>query len=128
MIMLDTDILIWILRGKEIVYDQFKQLAVHTSGELFITPVQSAEIFAGVRENEKKSTEALLTALKLFKPGLREGILAGYYMKQYGKSHSVTLADALIAASVISEDLHLWTMNTKHYPMLDKKNLYIPRH
>ena len=124
MIMIDTDILIWILRGKEVFYGQFKQLAVSTSGELFITPVQAAEIFAGVRENEKKSTEAFLSALKLFQPGFREGMMAGYYMKQYGNSHSVTLADALIAASVISEDLRLWTMNVKHYPMLDKKNLY----
>lgn len=121
--MIDTDILIWILRGREEVNDQMKRLAVETSGELFITPIQTAEIFAGARENEKDATGAFLSALKLFQPGYREGMYAGTYLKQYKKSHSVTLADALIAASVVCEGMRLWTMNIRHYPMLEEKHI-----
>lgn len=124
MIMIDTDILIWILRGKELYRDQFKNLAVSESGDLFITPVQTAEVFAGARETEKETTGVFLSALKLHRPGFSEGMYAGHYLKQYGKSHAVTLADALIAASVVCEGMLLWTLNVKHYPMLDKKHLY----
>lgn len=124
MIMVDTDILIWVLRGREQFYEQFRSLAVSESGELFITPVQAAEIFAGARESEKEATGVFLTAMKLYRPGLIEGMNAGRYLRQYGKSHAVTLADALIAASVVCEGMRLWTLNVKHYPMLDKKHIY----
>jgi len=124
MIMIDTDVLIWILRGKELFYKQFREIAVSTSGDLFITPIQVAEIYAGAREGEKDRTGAFLSMLKLFRPGLREGMHAGHFMKQYRKSHGVTMADALIAASVRCEGMRLWTMNIKHYPMLDKKHIF----
>ncbi len=124
MIMIDTDVLIWILRGKEQFYEQFREIAVSTSGDLFVTPIQVAEIFAGTRDPGKDRTEAFISALKLFQPGLREGMHAGHYLKRYKKSHGVTIADALIASSVRCEGMRLWTLNIKHYPMLDKKHIF----
>lgn len=35
-------------------------------------------------------------------------------------SHNVTLADALVAACSRVNNLKLWTMNKKHYPMLEE--------
>jgi hypothetical protein len=44
---------------------------------------------------------------------------AGQYLKSYAKSHGVQLGDALIAACGSVENLQLWTLNRKHYPMKD---------
>ena len=45
------------------------------------------------------------------------GRRAGDYLRQYRKSHSVELGDALIAATAVQNDAALWTRNRKHYPM-----------
>ena len=47
------------------------------------------------------------------------GRKAGAYLRSYAKSHSVQLGDALIAACASVENLQLWTLNRKHYPMKD---------
>jgi predicted nucleic acid-binding protein len=42
----------------------------------------------------------------------------GLYKRDYGKSHSVGLADAILAATAEAENAELKTLNIKHYPML----------
>ena len=41
----------------------------------------------------------------------------GLYKRDYGKSHGVGLADAVLAATAEAENAELKTLNTKHYPM-----------
>lgn len=43
--------------------------------------------------------------------------LGGLYKRDYGKSHGVGLADAIVAATATMEDAELKTLNVKHYPM-----------
>ena len=45
-------------------------------------------------------------------------ILGGLHKRNYHKSHSVGLADAIVAARSESEVAELKTLNVKHYPML----------
>ena len=42
----------------------------------------------------------------------------GLYKRDYGGSHGVGLADAILAATAEAEDAELKTLNRKHYPML----------
>jgi len=42
----------------------------------------------------------------------------GLYKRDYGKSHGVGFADAILAATAEAENAELKTLNTKHYPML----------
>jgi len=42
----------------------------------------------------------------------------GLYKRDYGKSHGVGLADAILAATAEVENAELKTLNSKHYPML----------
>ena len=51
----------------------------------------------------------------------RVGRKAGVYRSQYGASHGVEIADALIAASAHVHGLTLCTRNLRHYPMRDIK-------
>lgn len=47
------------------------------------------------------------------------GRKAGRYLKSYARSHGVELADALVAATAFSNNMPLWTLNKRHYPMRD---------
>ncbi|MHC4458909.1 MAG: PIN domain-containing protein, partial [Planctomycetota bacterium] len=42
----------------------------------------------------------------------------GLYKRDYGKSHGVGLADAILAATAEAENAELKTLNTEHFPML----------
>ena len=44
--------------------------------------------------------------------------LGGLYKRDYGRSHGVGIADAIVAATATLEDAELKTLNVKHYPML----------
>jgi hypothetical protein len=45
-------------------------------------------------------------------------IKGGLYRRDYGKSHGVGLADALIAAATETRAATLVTLKKKHFPML----------
>jgi predicted nucleic acid-binding protein len=62
---------------------------------------------------------ALFAVLTCIPIDLEIGEQAGQYLKQYAKSHSVELADALIAATAAVHKADLWTRNRRHYPMTD---------
>ncbi len=118
MIMIDTDILIWIFRGNEKIIKRFKQIVLDANGLLFITPVQISEIFAGIRENEKIKTSIFIDSLNCIGIDKNIGETAGYFVNQFSKSHNVTILDAIICSAAIINNLKLWTLNKKHYPML----------
>lgn len=124
MIVIDTDVLIWLLRGNEKVKEMFKRAIEETEGLLYITPVQIAEIHAGMRKKEREKTQKLLDSLLVIEIDREIGKLAGEFVKKYGKSHSVKLADALIGAATIVRGMKLWTFNKKHYPMFNEKEFY----
>ncbi|MFZ3115096.1 MAG: PIN domain-containing protein [Syntrophales bacterium] len=44
---------------------------------------------------------------------------AGLYRRQYGPSHGVGLADALIAATAEANDAKVATLNKTHFPMIE---------
>ena len=60
MIVIDTDVLIWLLRGNEKVKEMFKRAIEETEGLLYITPVQIAEIHAGMRKKKEKKQKNYL--------------------------------------------------------------------
>lgn len=122
MIIIDTDILVWILRGKTEIKDQFEKLNKETHGLLYITPIQISEIYSGVREEEKDVTDIFLDSFEVVSITKEMGKIAGIYINRYKKSHGVTIADALIASAVNSFGYSLWTMNTKHYPMIMERD------
>jgi hypothetical protein len=124
--MVDTDIIIWILRGKLEFKLNFDEAVKHSDSYIFITPIQIAEILAGMREKEKIETEEFLNSLNVVELNREIGNLAGRYINQYKKSYNVTLADALIAACTKLHNLQIWTLNKKHYPMFDEEQFYSP--
>ena len=124
MVVADTDILIWILRQDHALVERFKSTLLETNGHVFITPVQVAEIYSGMRPKEKVKVETFIDALNILDIDKRMGKLAGDFLRTYGKSHSVTMADALVGAAAKVNVFKLWTMNKKHYPMFEGNEFY----
>lgn len=122
MIIADSDVLIQVLRGDEKARDRLEELIVKTGGGIFITPIQTAEIHAGMKPKEKILTEKLLNAFSLIPIDQKAGEIAGDLLRRYAPSHGITLADALIAAAAIKMDFHLWTRNRRHYPMFSNND------
>ena len=117
-ILLDTDVIIEWLRGREPVVSTIANL-LEAHVEFFWTPISVAEIYAGLRKTEETRAENLFILLESVSISPSAGKKAGRYLSVYSKSHAVEIADALIAACASTENLSLWTLNRKHYPMRD---------
>ena len=114
----DTDILIDFLRG----HAQAVLFVESNAERIILSSIVVAELYAGVRGGEESRDRTVLeNFLSLFRvvPVSREiAKLGGLYKRDYGRSHGVGIADAVVAATAASEDAALKTLNVKHYPML----------
>ena len=116
-VFVDSDILIEVLRARDLTV-QSQWLSLGTVGTTILySPVSSAEIWQGARPNEQERTSRLFRPLLCVPIDESIGILAGGFLRMYGKSHNLELPDALIAASAHQSQASLWTRNRKHYPM-----------
>lgn len=113
-VLFDTDILIDILRGREAIRTFLLDLTDHSVPCCSVISV--AELYAGMRPEEKHATDVLLDGLVII-PLVREiAEIAGRF-KSRVKSRRLELADCLIAATAFVEGVTLATGNTKDYPM-----------
>jgi predicted nucleic acid-binding protein len=123
-ILLDSDVIIEALRGRQRVVDAL--LAVETAGTpTYCCAVAWAEIYAGVRRGEEVATEAFFRARGEVTIDAETGRRAGSYLARYARSHGLELADALVAAAASTAGLVLWTQNRRDYPMADVR-FYAP--
>jgi predicted nucleic acid-binding protein len=116
-LLLDTNILIDLLRQRVGAVNYLQGLR-----ELpFTSPVVLDELYAGVRDGpERLQLDQLVRNGVRVVPLNREmGVTGGLFVRQYAKSHSVGLADALIAATAQHLGATLVTLNSKHFPMLN---------
>lgn len=120
-VLLDSDIVIEVLRGRDqVILAQWKIVA-DSSSPVLISPITIAEIGAGARDSERERISRLFAPLTCVGIGQKIGHLAGEYLNQYRKSHNLQIGDAIIAASATQTQAALWTRNRKHYPMSDLK-------
>ena len=52
---------------------------------------------------------------------------AGLLKRAYGKSHGISVADAIVAATTQSENAELLTCNVRHFPMIKGLEPAYPR-
>ena len=117
-ILLDTDVLIDFLRG----HDKAVSFVNANLDRIILSSIVVAELYAGVRGGKGDAEQVVLeNFLSLFRVVPINGDVAklgGLYKRDYGRSHGVGLADAIVAATATLEGAELKTLNAKHYPML----------
>ena len=116
MLLVDTDILIWYMKGNEKAFR-----LIENNKNFQISVVTYIEIVQGMRNNEElKSFRKFLKSCNTQFIYINEEIStkAMFYVEQYYLSHSIQLADALIAATAVSHGLPITTGNDKHYKVI----------
>lgn len=113
-VVLDTDVLIDLLRGREPTRTFLQEVAA--SSIPCCSVISVAELYVGMRPGEEERTGVLLDGLVIF-PVTREIAEAAGRFKQRSRSRGVELADCLIAATAFLEGAALATGNVKDYPM-----------
>lgn len=114
--LIDTDVLVEYLRGRPRAVDYLEAL----TGELHVSAVTVAELFAGAREEEETALRAFLATFEVQPVTERSAELAGHFRRAWGPSHGTGLADALIAAAAETVEGTLVTFNDRNFPMLDR--------
>ena len=115
--LLDTTVIIDCLRGRKEVVEFLTELA---SEGLIVgcCAINIAEVYAGMRENERQVTRRFLDSLEYYEVTRNLAELAGEYKREYAvKGITLSLSDVIIAAVTISNNLTLVTDNLRHYPM-----------
>jgi hypothetical protein len=116
-VLVDSDILIEVSRGKDQdILSRWMELS-HSEDLVLYSPVTAAELWAGARPPEHEAITNLFRALVCAPINGEVGRQAGDYLRQYRKSHGLELGDALIASAALLNRARLWTRNRKHYPM-----------
>lgn len=116
-ILLDTTVLIDLLRGRPRAVVAFERLA--EAGERpFTCAVNVEELYRGLRNEEEPSADKLVGGLRIAPLGRSEGALAAQWRRDHA-AVGVTLrqADCLIAAATVAVGARLATGNPRHFPM-----------
>lgn len=116
--LIDSDVLIDHLR-KDINALNFFITEIGEDSLLFVSVVSRVGILAGMRKNEEAAVSSLFEIITPINVDVTIADKAGEYLKKFGKSHSLNIGDAIIAATSREMSLKLVTRNVKHYPMND---------
>lgn len=116
-LLLDSSVLIDALRRRQGRRELLAQL-VRDGHFLATSALNVAELYAGMRPEEKDQTEAFLAALDCYELTASAGRLAGSLKNKWArKGRTISIADAIVAAVALERDCVLATDNRKDFPM-----------
>ena len=114
-ILVDTDVWLDFLCGSDNAISFIDECAAH----IILSPIVIAELYAGVKgTHEQTVLDNFISIFQVVPIDAEIAKAGGLYKRDYGKSHGVGLADAILAATADKENAALKTLNVKHYPML----------
>jgi predicted nucleic acid-binding protein len=121
-ILVDTDVLVDFLRG----YGKAVNFVNKYNDRIILSSIVVAELFAGVKgDAEEAALQDFVFLFRVVPVSAEIAKAGGLYRRDYGKSHGVGLADAILAATAEVEHADMKTLNTRHYPMFkDLKPAY----
>ncbi len=122
---LDSDVVIWHLRGNDAVVQQVTGLA--GVGRLAVSAITRAEVLVGMRPTEEQATVNFLDACETVPVDADVADCAGVLVRrQKKKGITIHLPDALIAATAILKGSPLHTCNPRHYPYKELEVVEVP--
>jgi len=124
MTLCDTNILIEFYKNNPQITEELRRIGPN---RLAISAITQAELYFGALNKAElqriKRHLALLTGFSLDIP-ISSRFLQ--LMETYSLSHKLSLPDALIAATALSHDLPLYTLNVKDFRFISGLSLYRP--
>jgi len=123
--LLDTDVLVWYLRGNQNAYD-----LIHSIGQFSISSITYMELVRGMRNKEELRTLKRVLKqwhVKIIYVDEEISAQAIFYVEEYFLSHAMQLADALIAGTCATQGLTLYTANDKHYRVVSALDIVVFR-
>ena len=114
---IDSDILIWHLRGHKQALDFFSKIGKRQEYEMWIGAMQRAEIVFFMRPGEEEETLRFLSQFKTEKVDQEIIDKAGEYYHRWSPSHGIDINDAILAPTAIKTGGKIYCLNTKHYPI-----------
>ena len=119
--LLDTSVIIDFLRGHKGKIELLMELSLK-GDTLGCCCINVSEVYAGMKEKERKQTEELINSLEYFTVSRDTAKLAGTYQSYYSrKGITLSTSDVIIASVAIESNLALITDNKKHFPMPELK-------
>ncbi len=116
---IDSDVLIWHLRGERKALNLIRRLRDKEKFELWIGALQRAEIVFFMFPKEIEETELFLSHFKTASVDQKTIDIAGALYRKWNPSHGTDINDAILAATVMQTGGKIYCLNTKHYPMAD---------
>ena len=120
MIILDTNILIDILKGKEKTIEKVQNF----TGSLAISSITTMELYYGAFDKaEINKLEKFIALFQVIHISERISSQAVKLVKTYAKSHNLDIPDSLIASSAIVNNCQLFTHNRKDFRYIEQVEL-----
>jgi predicted nucleic acid-binding protein len=126
--LIDTMVIIDAINGKD-GRDQLLDDLLAQGNLLACCSINVTEVYAGMRPQEAKVTEAFLRSLKFYEVTWEIARKAGELKYEWAKKgQTIALPDITIAAVAIVHGLTLVTDNRKHFPMPELRFYPLPDH
>lgn len=114
---IDTDVLVWHLRGEKKANRLLKRLRDLEGYELWTGVMQRGEVLFHMRPEEEDATVAFMSLINT-SPVNQEIIdRAAAIFREWHPSAGVDENDAILAATALLTGGQVFTQNVKHYPM-----------
>ena len=116
---IDSDVLIWHLRGKKKAFNLLRRLSNNEEFDLWTGALQRAEVVFFMRADEANATNLFLSRFKTAPVDAEIVDVAGALYRHWHPSHGIDVNDAFLAATAIKTGGKIVTLNIKHFPMTD---------
>ena len=116
---IDSDILIWHLRGEPKALKFLQGLREHREYELWMGALQRAEVVFFMKPGEEEATLLFLSQFKTEAADQDIVDEAGRLYRKWNPGHGIDVNDALLAATAMRTGGKIFTLNARHYPMPD---------
>lgn len=115
MIVLDTTVLIDVLRGHRPALDYLRSI-----GDIpACSEITRVEVMRGIRHRERDAVEKLMRALRWIPVDEHIARRAGALGRTWRRSHGLATADLVIGATAQELSAGLATSNVRHFPMFE---------
>lgn len=120
-ILLDTSVLIDLQRGEEKTVKLFDNIKIRVS----VSRVTACEFIYGAENKKvKQINKSFLESLPIIEINKAISKYTYFLLDKYSLEVKLGIANALIAATAIVEDLSFWTLNKRHFKKIKELKLF----